>query len=131
MADLTPEQTLDMLADLAAGALNDVFTQAELQRLFDRAVDDYSLAVYYGWRQIAANASGWVDYQVAQTKVSRSQAYAHIKDMLTLWGDESRTTANQLQVLAMNPVPPKLKPVPADETFGRRGFMRGGRWFPF
>lgn len=120
---LTADQTTDMLADLAAGALGDVFSQVELDRLYERAGEDYSLAVYYGWRQIAANSAAWIDYKVAQTSVSRSQAFDHIQAMLKFWGDESRTTANQLISAGMRGVPTKWKNVPADEhcpPYGRR-----------
>lgn len=111
---LTAEQTTDMLADLASGAINDVFTQIELDRLYTRGGEDYNLAVYYGWRQIAGDAARWVDYQVAQTKVSRSQAFAQIKTMLELWASDSRTTANQVKILGMRPVPTIWKDEPAD-----------------
>lgn len=112
---LTAEQTTDMLADLASGALNDVFTQVELDRLYTRAGEDYNLAVYYGWRQIFGESTKWVDYQVAQTKVSKSQAALRIKDALALWADESRTTANQVAIVGMRPVPTVWKNEPADE----------------
>lgn len=129
MTTLTADQTTDMLADLAAGALDDVFSQAELQRLYDRAGDDYNLAVYYGWRQIAASSAKWVDYQVAQTKVSRSQAFANIAKMLEFWGNESKAADDQLLSAGINGVPPKLKPQPADE--GRSGYFRRGKWVPY
>lgn len=121
MTTLTAEQTLDMLGDLAAGAIDDVFTQDELQRFFDRAEGDYATAVYYGWRQILANSAAWVNYQVAQTKVNRGDAFDHIKAMLQFWQEESRTAANQLAVLGANPIPTKWKEKPADDPCYRRG----------
>lgn len=127
MADLTAAQTLDMLADLAAGAIGDVFSQAELQRLFDRAGDDYNLAVYYGWRQIAGNAAKWTEYQVAQTKVSRAKAAEILKSMLELWGKESRTNANQVAILGAAPVPTIHKPQPLDE-YPKSWPYRWSRW---
>lgn len=120
MADLTAEQTLDMLGDLAAGAIDDVFTQVELQRFYDRAEGDYNLAVYYGWRQIFGESTKWVDYQVAQTKVSRSQAALRIKDALALWADESKSVSNQLLSAGINGVPTQHKPRPADDYCGGR-----------
>jgi hypothetical protein len=129
MATLTADQTTDMLGDLAAGAIGDVFDQNELQRLYDRAGGSYELAVYYGWRQIYAESTKWVDYQVAQTKVSRSQAAAGIKDMLELWQSEARVADNQLVSAGMRPVPTNWKNIPADEYFGRRrGVYVNGRW---
>lgn len=130
MATLTDAQVLDMLADLAAGDIDDVFSQDELQRFYDRAGDDYNLAVYYGWRQIAADASRWVNYKVAQTSVERGAAFDHIARMLAFWASESRTNANQVAILGMRPVPTKHKPRPADDTH-RHGYFRRGRWYPY
>lgn len=115
MTTLTAAQTLDMLGDLAAGAVDDVFSQAELQRFYDRAEDDYNLAIYYGWRQIVANSTKWLNYTVAQTKLDRSTAAQQMNKMLEFWQNESRTNANQLRVLGMRPVPTKHKPRPSDE----------------
>jgi hypothetical protein len=112
---LTAQQILDMQADLAIGADESVFTDAELEALYTRAGDDYNTAVYYAWRQILAGSAAWVDYAVAQTKVSRSQAFDHIKAMVTFWGGERRTTANQVLVVGANPVPTVHKNSPHDE----------------
>lgn len=115
MTTLTDAQTLDMLEDLAAGALGSLFSQEELQRFFDRADGNYNLAIYYGWRQILANSALWIDYRVAQTSVSRSQAFDHIRVMLSFWQNESITAANQLLSVGMAPVPTKFKPRPGDD----------------
>jgi hypothetical protein len=127
MATLTASQTTDLLGDLGAGALNDVFSQTELQQFYDRAESDYNLAVYYGWRQIAANAAAYVDYKVAQTSVSRSQAFEHIRAMLDFWTNESRVAANQLVSAGIAGVPVRIKPKPADDCIGRRREWRS-RW---
>lgn len=125
---LTAAQTLDMLADLASGALNDVFTQIELDRFYERAGEDYNLAVYYGWREIAGNRAAWVNYRVAQTEVDRGDAFAHILEMLKLWGNEARTNANQLQILGMRPVPTSNKPHPTDDLNYPGWPRRWSRW---
>lgn len=128
---LTAEQLIDMQADLAIGDDETVFTDEELERLFERAGDDYSLAVYYGWRQILSGAAAWIDYKVAQTSVSRSQAFDHIKAMVAFWAAESRTTANQVQIVGANPVPTVFKPRPMDDTYRRDGYYKRGRWIPY
>lgn len=127
---LTDAQRTDMQADLAISDDESVFTNEELERLFARAGEDYSTAVYYGWRQILSGAAKWVDYQVAQTKVSRAQAFDHIKAMVEFWAGESRTTANQVQILGANPVPTVFKPRPMDDCYRRDGYYRRGRWYP-
>lgn len=115
MADLTNEQILDMLDDLAAGNLGDVFGQEELQRFFDRAGGDYNTAIYYGWRSVLGNSALWVDYRVAQTQVSRGQAWDHIRAMLELWQGLALGPANQLISAGINPVPGRCKPRPYDD----------------
>ena len=131
MTTLTEAQTLDMLADLAAGDIDDVFSQDELQRFYDRAGDDYNLAVYYGWRQILADSAKWVNYTVAQTKVERGAAFDHIKAMVALWQGESRSVANQVSIDGANPVPTVWKPKPATDDCYRNGYYKRGRWYPY
>lgn len=127
MATLTAEQITDMQADLAIGDDESVFTNDELQRLYDRGGDDYNLAVYYGWRQILSASAKWVDYQVAQTKVSRSQAFEQIKVMVGFWQGESRSAANQVKIMGAVPVPTRHKPKPAD-AYPRPRKLRRGVW---
>lgn len=127
MTTLTADQTADMLGDLAAGAIDDVFSQVELQRFYDRANGDYNLAVYYGWRQIFADSVKWVNYRVAQTQVNRGDAAANILKMLEFWQGEARVADNQLISAGMRPVPTKNKAIPADEVCYPRG-RRWGRW---
>lgn len=121
MTTLSDPQIDDMLADLAAGELDDVFTQEELQRLFDRAGGDYNTAVYYGWLQILGNATTWVNYRVAQTQVSRGDAFDHIRVMLDIWQKLALTPANQLISAGINPIPAKHKPRPGGDYRPVRG----------
>ena len=121
MTTLTAEQTSDMLVDLAAGDIDDVFTQDELQRFYDRADSDYNTAVYYGWRQILGNSAAWVNYRVAQTQVNRGDAFDHILAMLKFWQAESLTVSNQLISAGINPVPTLYKARPYNEYKPVRG----------
>lgn len=130
---LTAPQILDIRADLSigpSGSATEVFSDIELNALFDRAGSDYNLSVYYGWRQILGGASKWIDYKVAQTSVSRSQAFDHILRMVAFWADESRTVANQVLIAGMRPVPTTWKPKPADEYLrpNRTGRYPWTRW---
>lgn len=130
---LSAQQILDMRADLgigASGAADEIFSDAELNVLYDRAGSDYNLAVYYGWRQILANSVKYIDYKVAQTSISRSQVFQHIKDMVAFWAAESKSADDQLLSAGLNQVPPKLKPKPADE-YHHNGYFRRGRWYPY
>lgn len=130
---LSSQQILDIRADLgigASGAADEIFSDTELNALFDRAGSDYNTAVYFGWRQTLANSARYIDYKVAQTSVSRAQVFDHILKMLAFWGAESRTNANQLISAGISPVPTKHKPQPTDE-YHHNGYFRRGRWYPF
>lgn len=127
MADLTAAQILDMQGDLAIGSDQSVFTDAELQRFYVRAEEDYNTAVYLGWLQILGGSAAWVNYRVAQTHVDRGDAFAHIERMVALWAKLATTGANQLKVVGINPVPTVFKPVPADE-YPKPWPYRWNRW---
>lgn len=119
----------DLQGDLGIDNSEAVFTDLELERIYARASSDYNTAVYMAWRQLLAASSKYVDYAVAQTKVSRSQAFQHIKDMVAFWGAESKSADDQLLSAGMRGVPTKHKPQPADDQ--RSGYFRRGRWVSY
>ena len=122
MSVLTSEQRLDMQADLGIDGREDVFTNDELDRLYTRAGDDYSLAVYYGYRQLLADAAKLHNYSLAQTTLNKSQVFDHIKTMAAFWQNEARSVGNQLLVAGLRGIPPKWKDAPTDQ----RGSARTG-----
>jgi len=81
---LDSDQLTDFRADLDIddGA---VFTDPELNRLYNRAEGSYEGAVALAWRQILASASKMNDYKAAQSSESLSQIFAHVKDMVAYW----------------------------------------------
>lgn len=103
-----------MQADLAVGAAQDIFTDDELDRLYERAASDYNLAVYYGFRQLLADANKFHDYQLANATIKRSQMRAHLKDMVDFWSEEARTTANQMLIVGGLKVPTQRPDMPID-----------------
>lgn len=120
---LTATQLADFQSDLGIGSDEAVFTDAELERLYTRAADDYATAVYFAWRQLLAAATKYVDYRVAQTQESRSQAYSHIKDMVAYWRGESEDSTNVrgVAIAGVNPIPTAWKDAPYEsEGQGRR-----------
>lgn len=112
---LTPEQLTDIQTDL--GITNDqaVFTDAELNRLFDRAGSDYNTSVYLGWRVLLGDAAKFFNYTEGNTKVERAAVFEHIKAMLEFWKGEATTAANQVAVVGLTPIPPNWKEYPATE----------------
>lgn len=127
---LTAAQLSDMQIDLAISDDESVFTDEELERLFERSGSDYNLAVYYGWRQLLSASAKWVDYRVAQTAVSRGQAFDHILQMVAFWASESKSADDQLLSAGLNQVPTIHKRKPLDE-YHHDGYFKRGRWYPY
>lgn len=111
---LTVTLRTDMQADLAIGAAEDIFTNDELDRLYERAADSYNLAVYYGFRQLLADANKFHDYQLANATVKRSQMRDHLKDMVEFWEKESQGKANQVMIVGGLKVPTQRPEMPID-----------------
>jgi hypothetical protein len=109
---LTTDQLADMQADLGISDDETVFTDAALERLFTRAGEVYNQAVWLGWAQIMAGAVNWVDFKVAQTSMSRSQAFTHIEKMLAFWGAQPGVQPSQVAIVGLLEVPPRWKDEP-------------------
>jgi hypothetical protein len=122
MATLTSDQRADMQGDLGISDDENVFTNEELNRLYTRADSNYALAVYYGYRQLLADAAKLHNYSLAQTRVERSQVFDHVKAMMAVWQDEARTAGNQVKIAGLRGVPPRWKDAPAE----KRGIQPAG-----
>lgn len=127
---LTSDQLADLQADLGIDDSEAVFTDAELERLFTRAGEDYPTAVYYAWRQLLAASTKYIDYRVAQTEEKRSQVYGHIKDMVAYWGAESDKSTNVqgVKIVGMTEIPPRRKEEPATADSERKKQLRRAAW---
>lgn len=112
MAELTATQRADMQADLGIGTDEAVFTNDELDRLYTRA-GSYDLAVYYGYRQLLADANKLFDYSAGMTRMSKSQVREHLRDMLEFWKSEAKGAANQVRIVGALEVPPREKDEPS------------------
>ena len=114
MAELTATQLADMQGDLGISTDQSVFTDAELDRLYTRAGSDYTLAVYYAYRQLLAQANKFHNYTAGMTKVERKQMRDNIRDSMDFWQEEARTAGNQVQMLGLRQIPPRWKDAPDD-----------------
>ena len=112
MATLTTTQRADLQADLGISADETVFTNDELDRLYTRADGDYETAVYYGYRQLLADANKLFDYQSGMTRMSKAQVREHLRDALELWKGEARSASGQVSIVGALEVPPRSKDKP-------------------
>jgi len=109
---LTTTQITDMQGDLGIDSSEAVFTDDDLNRLFERASSDYSLAVYYGFRQLLASANKFHSYTAGYSREELQQVRAHLKDSLIFWKNEAQNSANQVTVAHILEIPPRDKDEP-------------------
>ena len=117
---LTIDQLGDLQGDLGIDDSECVFTNYELNRLYERANSDFNTAVYLGWRQIMADAAKFFSYSTWQTRVDKDKVFDHVAEMVAFWQTESKTNANQLRIVGMTTIPPVVKDVPELMTTTQR-----------
>ena len=86
---LTTIQLADMQADLGIDSHETVFTDDELDRLYDRASSDYATAMAYAVRQLLMNAARFNDYTAGMNTEKKSQVFAQLKAMYEMWVAEA------------------------------------------
>lgn len=91
---LTSDQQADIRADLGGETK---FTNAQLDRLFDRANGDYNVTVVYALRQLLADVKRDAVYTVGLDGVNKDKRFQNIKDLLTLWEDIAGTQGGELE----------------------------------
>ena len=111
---LTDTQRTDMQGDLGVSDDEAVFSNDELDRLYARAVDDYALAIYYGFRQLLAQANKYHKYTAGFASEDLQQVRANLKDSLEEWKEEAKNSANQVMMVGILEVPPRDKDEPWD-----------------
>jgi len=111
---LTATQILDMQGDLGITADETVFSDTELNRLYTRAEESYELAIYYGYRQLLADANKYHEYTAGLSREKLDQVRAHLKDSMIMWKDEARSASNQVWSVGILEVPPRDKDEPYD-----------------
>lgn len=109
MATLTTQQLDDFRADI--GDTNRAFTDAELQRLYERADGSYAGAVVLALRQLMMNAVKFTDYSAGANSEKRSQIFAQLRVMVAEW-EKLAKTSNQVQIVGLTAVPPRVKDKP-------------------
>jgi hypothetical protein len=82
----TTDQLADLRGDLADTAATPAFSDAELQRLWQRANGRHERTLYLAVRQLLMQANRFHDYMYGQgaSDQKKSQVRANLKDMLTV-----------------------------------------------
>lgn len=88
MPELTTDQLTDLRGDIGDTGSAQAFTDAELQRLYTRAVadgGDYDLTVVYAIRRLLASAAKLVTYKQGGTFQDDDQMFTHLEKLLDRW----------------------------------------------
>jgi hypothetical protein len=118
---LTITQLDDLRADL--GVDSTVFTDAELNRLWERTSGAANTAIRYeatlglAARQLMMSATRLHDYTAGQTSEKLSQVFDHLRKIYELYRPsiEAATGSNrQVAIASYRPVPRQDRDLPAD-----------------
>lgn len=111
---LTVDLRTDLQGDLGITNDESVFTDVELDRLYTRAGEDYSLTVYYAYRQLIAQANKYHKYTAGLASEELQQVRENLKDSLEHWKSEAKSSSTQVKVASLLEIPPRDKDEPWD-----------------
>lgn len=127
---LTSTQLTRMRNSLGDTGDTQVFTNNELNDLYDQATEDaetgenpFNRAVWYGYEALAASASKLTDYAQNATDEKRSQIFSQVNKMLAYWKNKTEdaiaaltATANassQVRIVGLEHRPPRQRDTPS------------------
>lgn len=127
---LTPDQLSDIQMDLDIGDDQLVFTDAELNRFYNRAAGVFYKTEVLAFRVLLASSSKWVNYTEGQTQEDRSDRFKQVQATLTyLETTVLQGTNGQYKMVHIRPVPTPCRDRPYDRygTYGGYGVNGWGR----
>ncbi len=127
---LSADQLTDMQGDV--GLVTDpldpnyglVFTDTELNRLYNRANGAYLLGVILAFDQLLADSAKWVNYVEGQTQEARSDRFKQIMQLVEYKRQQWIATEGYAMV-HIRPVPTPCRDRPYDRY---PGYNRLGGW---
>lgn len=116
---LTSDQLSDLQMDLDIGDDQLVFTDAELNRLYNRANGVYYKTEVLAFRVLLASNSKFVSYTEGQTQEDRSDRFKQVQATLTyLETVVLQGTTGQYRMIHIRPVPTPCRDRPYDRAYG-------------
>ncbi len=106
---LSSDQLTDIRADI--GDTNNAFSNAELQRLYERASESYEGTVLLAIDQLLMNASKLADFTSGESSERRSQIFDQLTKVRALWAGRT-SSKKQKVVFARLGTPNKRKSSP-------------------
>ena len=103
-----------------------VFTDTELNRLYNRAGGDYKLGVILAFDQLLSNLAKWVDYTEGQTQEARSDRFKQVMQLVE-YKREQWIASDQYRSVHIQSVPTPLRDRPYERLWGNYRFNGWGR----
>lgn len=113
---LSSDQLSDMQGDIGINNTETVFTDTELDRLYNRANGDYFLAVILAFDQLLADSAKFTNYTEGQTSEDRSDRFKQIMQLVDYKREQWRGM-NQATSVHVHPVPVRSKDRPLDRYY--------------
>ncbi len=122
---LTAEQLLDLQMDLDLvddpldPAYGDVFTDAELNRFYNRANGVYYKTVVLALRVLLVSSAKWANYTLGQSQEDRGERFQQVQATLTYYETVVlQGTTGQFFMIHIRPVPTPCRDRPYDRIYG-------------
>lgn len=131
---LTTELLTDLQFDLGIDNTETVFTDDELNRLYNRASGVYYKTEVLAFRALLADAAKWTNYTEGQTSEDRSDRFKQVQAFLTyLETVVLQGTTGQYAMVHIRSVPTPCRDVPFDRypTGYGRSYGWGRRCGPY
>jgi len=96
---LTAEQLTDLRADLGDTGASPAFSDAELERLYVRAGENYAKTMVMALNQLLASVSKLTDYTQNQTQEKASQVFGHLSKLRDIWQAQASGSSTGMKVV--------------------------------
>ncbi|MEM4406017.1 MAG: hypothetical protein QXS68_03135 [Candidatus Methanomethylicaceae archaeon] len=120
---LTPEQLADLRADIGDTSANPAFTDAELNRLYERAEGDYLLTVVLCLRQLLASAAKMYKYGEGFSRAEQDEIFEQLSKLLDRY-EALLDSKRQVGMVGISFRPPYKFEGPSD-GYGGSGVVGG------
>jgi hypothetical protein len=92
-------------------ATGTVFSDAELNDIYDEADSDFDRTLLISFEEIMYDAAKFNDYTAGQTSERKSQVFDHLQKLVTHLG-ATRAGKQQVRIVGARVVPPRIKDEP-------------------
>lgn len=90
-----------------------VFSDAELNDIYDEAGDDFDRTLQIAFEEIMYDAAKFNDYTAGQTSERKSQVFEHLNKIVARL-ETQRTNKQQVRIVGARSIPPRVKDAPSD-----------------